>query len=106
MMYGIFLQAAGAQQPGYVTPVLIVLMLVVMYFFMLRPQQRRQKEQRSFVEGVSEGDWIVTNGGIHAKVASIEKENMLVLDIGKGTKILLDKSSISYELSKKHYAKK
>ena len=106
MLHISLLQAdASPQGSWYSTPILIVLMVFVMYFFMLRPQQKRQREQRNFVKGIKEGDHIVTNGGIHAKVVSLEQEETISLEIGKGTKVLLDRASISYELTKRHYKK-
>ena len=97
---------AASKQPWYGTPLLIVLMIFVMYFFMLRPQQKRQKEQRRFVDTLKEGDWVVTSGGLHGKVASLEEEGVLSLEVGKGTRLKLDRSSISYDLSKRYHPAK
>ena len=97
---------AAPKQPWYGTPLLIVLMIFVMYFFMLRPQQKRQREQRRFVGAIKEGDWIVTSGGLHGKIASLEEEGVLLLDVGKGAKLKLDRSAISYDLSKRYHSVK
>ena len=76
------------------------MILVVFYFFMIRPQQKKQKDQKRFTESIKRGDQVVTVGGIHGRVSAIE-DNTVLLDVEKGAKIRLDKTSISLEASKK-----
>jgi preprotein translocase subunit YajC len=68
---------------------------------MIRPQQRKQKDQKKFLEEVKKGDNIVTIGGIHGRIISIDGDT-IILEVEKGGKIKLDKSSISLEASKKY----
>lgn len=72
---------------------------LVFYFFMIRPQQKKQKDQKKFIEEIKRGDQVVTIGGIHGKVLSTD-EATVVLEIDKGVKITVQKSSISLEASK------
>jgi preprotein translocase subunit YajC len=72
---------------------------LVMYFFMIRPQQKKAKEQREFQDNVQKGDKVVTNGGIHGKIAQIE-DNTLLLEVDKNTKMRIEKSMLSHELTK------
>ena len=74
--------------------------LVIFYFFMIRPQQKKQKDQKKFTESIKRGDQVVTVGGMHGRVSAIE-DNTVILDVEKGAKIRLDKTSISLEASKK-----
>ena len=74
--------------------------LVVFYFFMIRPQQKKQKDQKRFTESIKRGDRVVTVGGIHGRVSAIEDSTVL-LEVEKGAKMRLDKTSISLEASKK-----
>lgn len=94
----IIMQAAG--QGGSSTSFMIMmgLMLVVMYFFMIRPQQKKVKAQKLFIEGLKKGDFVVTTGGIHGKVVSIEGGTTLIID-SEGTRLKVEKSSISSDLS-------
>ncbi len=89
---------AAATEEGllgqYSMPILMVGMFVVMYFFMIRPQQKKQKEQKQFREGLKKGDSVMTIGGIYGKVYQID-DAKVVVEIDKGVKITLDKSSIS-----------
>ena len=51
-------------------------------------------------EEVKKGDSVVTVGGIHGKIAQIEGD-IIFLDVEKGGKLKIDKSSISLDSSKK-----
>lgn len=99
MIKTILLQAGGQ---GF-DPMTIVLwggIFVVFYFFMIRPQQKKQKDQKKFMTEIKKGDNIVTVGGIHGKVFSVE-ESTVVVEVDKSTKLMIEKSSVSLEASKK-----
>ena len=73
---------------------------VVFYVFMIRPQQKKQKDQKKYTQEIKKGQLVVTLGGIHGKVAEVG-DTTVTLDIDRGTKIVLEKGSISMEMSKK-----
>jgi len=103
-MLALLLQAGGGSaMTGNL--VLIGGIIVIFYFFMIRPQQKKQKDQKKFLDEIKKGDMAVTMGGIHGKIAAIEDDTVL-LDVDKGTKIKIEKSSISLEASKKYAEKK
>lgn len=72
--------------------ILIVLMIAVFYFFMIRPNIKKQKEQKKFRDGLMQGDKIVTIGGIHGKVLSVDASSVLVQS--DSSKLRFDKSAI------------
>ncbi|OYX23745.1 MAG: preprotein translocase subunit YajC [Algoriphagus sp. 32-45-6] len=74
--------------------------ILIMYFFMIRPQQKKQKDTKKFIEEIKKGDDVVTIGGIHGKVSSVEGD-VVMLDIDRGVKIKIEKSAISLDFSKK-----
>lgn len=74
--------------------------ILIMYFFMIRPQQKKQKDAKNFVEAIKKGDNVVTIGGIHGKVNSIEGETV-ILDLDKGFKVKVEKSALSLEFTKR-----
>lgn len=74
--------------------------ILIMYFFMIRPQQKKQKETKKFIEEIKKGDDVVTIGGIHGKVSSVEGD-AVILDIDRGVKIKIEKSAISLDFTKK-----
>ncbi len=100
-MFNILLQQQGG--PGiWQNVIMFGAIIIVFYFFMIRPQQKKSKDQKTFREGIKKGDSIVTIGGLHGKIASIEADDTILLDVdGKGTKLKFEKSSISLEASKK-----
>lgn len=93
----IFLQAEGG---GYAQFILFGGMIVVFYLFFIRPQQRKQKEQKKFTEAIKKGASVVTIGGIHGKVASISDETV-ILEVDKGARLKVEKSSISMDATKR-----
>lgn len=99
MLNFILLQAA-AGGAGYSNLVMIGVMVVIFYFFFIRPQQKKQKDQKAFSDGVSKGDMVVTIGGIHGKILSVD-DTTVTLEIDKGAKMKIEKSSISMENSKR-----
>ncbi len=85
---------------NYTQFIMLAGMIAIFYFFFIRPQQKKQKDQKKFIEAVQKGDQVVTLGGIHGKVVSVD-ETTITLDIDRGNKLLVEKSSISLESSKR-----
>jgi preprotein translocase subunit YajC len=93
-MKAIFLQQAGGIQ-GFLP---LILIMVVIYFFMIRPQMKRQKEEKKFRESLQKGTKVVTQSGMHGKIAEMT-DNHIQLEVHNGIRIKMEKSSISKELS-------
>lgn len=74
--------------------------ILIMYFFMFRPQQKKQKETKKFIEEIKKGDDVVTIGGIHGKVYSVDGDTVQ-LELDRGLKVKIEKSAISLDFSKK-----
>lgn len=93
----IMLQAVeGQQQNGWSFWVMMILIFVVMWLFMIRPQQKKQKELEKQRESMRSGQKVVTAGGIHGKIRSIEKD-IINLEIANNVVIRIDKSSVFVE---------
>ena len=75
--------------------------LLVFYFFMIRPQQKKQKDQKKFIGAIKKGDTVVTLGGIHGKITSMD-DNTITLEVDRGARIKMEKSSLSLEASKQY----
>ena len=80
--------------------IFFVLIFGVFWFFMIRPQVKKQKSERKFREQINKGDRVVTTGGIHGKVSNVS-EGTVLLDVGEGIKLKIEKSAISLDLSPK-----
>lgn len=74
--------------------------ILIMYFFMIRPQQKKQKDTKKFIEEIKKGDDVVTIGGLHGKVSSVEGD-VVFLELDRGLKVKVEKSAISAEFTKK-----
>lgn len=79
----------------------LVAIMLIFYFFMIRPQTKKAKDQRKFLEAIAKGDKIVTNGGIYGKIIGITDKCYIIESEG-GTKLKIDKSAISMEMSKRN----
>ncbi len=103
-MNSILLQAA----PGggaYMQIILMVAIVGIFYFFMIRPQQKKAKDQKQFSEEIKKGDYVVTIGGMHGRVAEIE-DDTFILEVERGARIKFSKSAISMESTKAMAGKK
>lgn len=96
MIYSILLQAGAS---NYSFMIMLGLMFVIMYFFMIRPQQKKAKDQKKFIDEVKKGDYIVTIGGMHGRVAELEGDTF-ILEAEKGARMKYSKSAISMESTK------
>lgn len=76
--------------------IFLVLMIAIFYFFMIRPQQKKQKQMQDFRSSLKKGDKIVTIGGIHGKIVSVD-EGTFVIEVEDGTKLRVDKAAIAID---------
>jgi preprotein translocase subunit YajC len=104
LLYAAFGPTGGAQGQGSGggSPMSLIFMIIaifaVMYFLMIRPQQRQKKQHQSMLSQLSKGDKIVTSGGIHATVAGV-KDNTVIIKIADNVKVEVNRSSISQVVS-------
>ena len=75
-----------------------VAILVVFYFFLIRPEQNKKKKQSDFINNLKKGQRVVTVGGVYGKIVNIEK-TVVTLDVYRGTKIQVDRNSVSLEMT-------
>ena len=78
---------------------MMVAMFAILYFFMIRPQQKKAKDQKKFTEEIKKGDYVVTIGGVHGRVAEIEDDTIIV-EVERGARIRFSKSAVSMESTK------
>lgn len=71
----------------------LVLMFAIFYFLLIRPQQKQQKAVREMQSSLQKGDKIITIGGLHGILDSID-ENKIVLKVGDGTRLTFDRRSV------------
>src|ERR1700730_13019043 len=71
----------------------LIVMFVLFYFLLIRPQQKRQKSVQQMQVSLKKGDKVVTIGGLHGIIDSID-ENKAVIRCGDGSRLTYDRSAI------------
>lgn len=57
---------------------MIVVLFAFMYFGMMRPQKKQQQKRQEMLKAMKKGDKIVTIGGLHAVIDSIDEAKQTV----------------------------
>jgi preprotein translocase subunit YajC len=84
--------AAGGSPLSMLLP--FVLIFGVFYFIVIMPAKKQQKKKDAMIAGLKKGDRIVTSGGIHGSVATVEEQSLLV-KVSENTKIRISKSAVA-----------
>jgi preprotein translocase subunit YajC len=74
--------------------IFLALLIGIFYFMLIRPQKKQAEHRRALIESVETGDEVVTIGGIHGTVQSIDEEDMQ-LEIAPGTVVTFVKSAVA-----------
>ena len=77
---------------GYV--IVLVGLFAVMWLLLIRPQRKRSVAQLTMQDRLRAGDEIITAGGLHATVKSIE-DDVLDIEIAPGTVVRLDRRAVA-----------
>ena len=92
-------QAAG-QGSGMSMIIMMIAIFAIMWFFMIKPQQKKQKEIQKFQNELTEGTEVVTGGGIHGVVKSIDlAKNTVEVKIARDVVITVDKGSVFKDMT-------
>lgn len=70
------------------------LLIVGFYFLLVRPQRRQVAARRAIVAAIEVGDAVVTAGGIHGVVASLDTD-LVGLEIAPGVVITIARGAIN-----------
>lgn len=86
------LPAGGAGGMGS-TLFMLIAIIAVFYFFMIRPQQKKQKELQKSREAMTNGDRVVTAGGIHGRIKEVG-DTWFLVEVADGVRLKFEKSSV------------
>ena len=81
---------------GYI--ILLVGRFVLLWLLLIRPQRKRSDQQVAMQDRLRAGDEIITAGGIHATVKSIE-DDVLEIEIAPRTIVRLDRRAVAAVVS-------
>jgi preprotein translocase subunit YajC len=82
---------AGFDWMGLV--LMVVAMGAIMYFLVYRPQQKERAAREALLTSITKGDEVITNGGIHGTVVSVD-DNLVKVEIASKTTVTVDKDAI------------
>jgi len=97
----------SATDPGIVEPsggnpysfwLMLLLLFGFMWFFVIRPESKRRKTQQSFHSSLKKGDEVVTVGGMHGSIVSIDG-NEITLKVADALRLKFDRNSIARSAS-------
>ena len=100
-MTNIVLAAQAAGQGGSMSfLIMMIAIFAIMYFFMFKPQQKKQKEIQKFQNELTEGTEVITGGGIHGVVKSIDlAKNTVDIKIARDVVVTVEKTSVFKDMS-------
>ncbi|MCB2156322.1 preprotein translocase subunit YajC [bacterium] len=74
----------------------IAVILVLFWLIILRPQKKEQAQHQNALKELKKGTKVISAGGIHGTIVEANPDKPTVqLEIAKGTRITVNRSSIS-----------
>ena len=84
----------GGAAGGFTAFIPLILMFVIFYFLLIRPQQEKAKEHTNMVNNLKKGDRIVTSGGIHGTISSLD-ETTISLEVADKVKFKINRGNVA-----------
>jgi preprotein translocase subunit YajC len=75
----------------------LLLLVAVFYFLIIRPNRVRQQQQRALLSSLSSGDRVVTIGGFHGTIQSVDADT-LRLELAPGTVATVARAAVARKL--------
>ena len=79
---------------GFAAFIPIILMFVIFYFLLIRPQQKKAKAHQQMISNLRKGDRVITSGGIHGTITSLD-ESTATVEIAEKVRIKVTRGSIA-----------
>ncbi|HSU78901.1 MAG TPA: preprotein translocase subunit YajC [Candidatus Angelobacter sp.] len=71
----------------------LIIFFAIFYFLLIRPQQKKSKKTSEMQNSLGRGDKIVTIGGLHGVVDSIDEKSITIKCNGN-TKLTFDRQAV------------
>jgi preprotein translocase subunit YajC len=65
---------------------------------LFRPQYKKDKEHKDLINSLSQGDEVITHGGLLGKINKITKHGYVLLQLNMNTEIFIKKEFIASSL--------
>ena len=92
-------------QGGSASLMWLVLFFALMYFMMIRPQQKQKKKRQELLNNLEKGDKIVTIGGIHGTIVSLDDEKMAV-EVAPSIRLNMQRTAVGFVVVEEESEKK
>jgi len=77
----------------YSSLIMILIMFVAMWFILIRPAKKRQQETQNMQGNLQRGDKVITIGGLHGEIDSIE-DTAVTVKIADNVRVKFDRQAI------------
>ena len=84
----------GSASGGFEGIFMLLAMFAIFYFLLIRPQQKRAKQHKEMINALKAGDQVITAGGIHGRVVSVQ-ESVVTVEIASGVRVKVNRISIA-----------
>ncbi|AGA64634.1 Preprotein translocase subunit YajC [Liberibacter crescens BT-1] len=74
---------------------MVVPLMLVWYFLLIRPQRQQIKQRAEMLKSIRRGDYVITGGGIAAKVTKVIDDTEIEVEIAEGIRVRVIRSFIS-----------
>ena len=88
------LGAGGLAGGGLSTILIFVVFIALMYFMMIRPQKKQQDRRKQMMSALKKGDHVVTIGGLHGVIDSIDQADKSITLDCDGVYLVFNRSAI------------
>ncbi len=87
-------EAAAATGSWQGTVIQLGLIFAIFYLLLIRPQQKRIKQHEAKVRAIQKGDYVITGGGINAKVIDASDPIDLTVEIAEGINVSVNRGTL------------
>ena len=95
-----YAQAGGVSAGGQYGPALMMVVFVaIFYFLLIRPQQKKAKEHQNMITKLSNGDEVVTAGGVLGRITDVG-EAFVTLEVADGVRMKVQKGQVTQLMPK------
>ncbi len=76
----------------------ILLVVGVFYFVLIGPERKQRKLREQMLQAIKKGDRVVTSGGLHGTIASIQ-DDLVMLQVDEGVRMKFNRAAIQSVLA-------
>jgi preprotein translocase subunit YajC len=84
----------------------VVLMIAIFYFLVFRPMQRQQRNQKQMVKSLTNGQTVVTSGGIIGTIVAVNDDTLILRIKPDNLKLQVARSAVTSVLAADDATKK